>query len=187
MRKAILNILNFALLDATAWFTTLWSGFLGTAAVIGGLILALVQKYLFRDLAFIPWLILVIVLDTVTGYKVAKKKHLESPLLYPKPTNQTLREKLGGKATAVVISLILLNIMTNFEINGLPAQNAMVDLKIFGYEFDLNVLKIIYFSGAVYMIFAEAKSVRRNLSELGYNMFPKKVDDTIDKFTGDEK
>lgn len=187
MKKALMNIFNFAIMDAGAWFTSLWSGLLGSSALIGGFLLALMQKYLVRDLAFIPWLILIITLDTISGYRLARKRFKEDPLNSPEPTRQTLREKLAGKATAVTISLILLNILTNFEINGLPAQNAFVDIKLFGLEFDLNVFKIIYFTGAVYMIFAEAKSTIRNLRALGYNLFPKKIDEIINKVTGDNE
>lgn len=184
MKKAFYNILNFALADAVSWFTSLWGSFIAIAAFVGGVILAIVQKYLIRDLAFIPWLLIVITLDTITGYRLAKKRWREDPAKYPMPTNQMLRERVGGKLVAVSITLILLNGITNFEINGLPAQQQFIDLELFGWQFDLNVFKVIYFTGAAYMFFAEAKSVIRNIRSLGYNLISTKLDDTLEKFTG---
>ena len=183
MKKALLNVLSFAMADAATWFTTLWSGAIGFLALGGGFVLALVQKYLIRDLAFLPWLIVIITLDTISGYRLAKKRWRENPEKYPEPTNQLLREKLGGKAVAITIALVMLNVLTNFEVSGLPAQQSFVNIPLFGYEFDLNVFKVIYFSGAVYLIAIEAKSTIRNLSALGYNIFPKKVIDLVDKVT----
>lgn len=187
MKKAFFNILNFALADAAAWFGGLWSGLLGVASLTGGFALAFIQKYLVRDLAFIPWLVLVVTLDTITGYQLARKKWKENPELNPKPTGQTLKERLAGKSLAIVVVLVLLNVITNYEISGLPAQQAFLNIPIFGYKLDLNVFKVIYFSGATYMIFAEAKSTIRNVRALGYNLFPKKLDSTLDKFTGDDE
>lgn len=187
MKKAFLNILNYAIADAHGWFNGLWSGFIAASSIAGGVLLALIQKYLVRDLAFIPWLVLVVTLDTITGYQLARKKWKDDPVLNQKPTGQTLREKLGGKSLAIVVTLVLLNVITNYEISGLPAQQAFVNIPLFGYRLDLNVFKAIYFSGATYMIFAEAKSTIRNMRQLGYNLFPKKLDDTLDKFTGENE
>lgn len=186
MKKALLNIVNFAYADVAAWFTTLWSGFIAGASVVGGVLLALIQKYLVRDLAFLPWLIVIIFADTVAGYRLAKKKWRENPTQNPQPTGQVLKEKLAGKFTAVSIALVMLNVLTNFEISGIPAQLSFVDIHLLGTEFDFNVFKAIYFSGATYLIFIEAKSTVRNLKGLGYNIIPKGVTDLIDKVTGKE-
>lgn len=183
MKKAFLNIISFAWADVGAWFTTLFSGILAGLSLGGGFVLALSKKYLVRDPSFIPWLILVVTLDTISGYRLAKKKYREDPINNPEVTMQTLREKLGGKAVAIGVSLVLLNAITNFEINGLPAQNSFIDLPIFGYNIDLNVFKLIYFTGACYMIFAEAKSTIKNIRGLGYNLFSSKLDKTLDQFT----
>jgi len=185
MRKTLANILNFAYLDIASWFGSLWSWLLTGGAILGGVTLALVQKYLVRDLAFIPWLILAILCDTVTGYMLANRRYKADPAKYAKPSGLTLKEKLAGKLTAITVTLILLNIITNFEISGIPAQQSFIDIPIFGYEFDLNIFKAIYYSGATYLIFAEAKSTIRNLRAMGYNTISTRVDEALEKITGE--
>lgn len=187
MRKSLLSILQFTIADFASWFGTLWSWVVASGAILGGVILTLIQKYLIQDIAFLPWLIIAVGCDTWAGWNLAKKKYLADPLTYPKPTWATLREKLAGKLTAIMITLITLNFITNFEINGLPAQKAFTDFSAFGWNFDLNIFKVVYFTGATFMIIVEAKSTIKNLRASGYNYFSDKLDDALDKVTGDKE
>jgi len=187
MKKAIANIFAYAYGDVLAWFTTLWGPIAGFAALFCGVALSLFQKYLFRDLAFLPWLLIAISLDTWAGYLLAKKKWKSDPVNNVEPTGRTLKEKVGGKLVAIVIILCALNLLTNFELNGLPAQTQFIDIPLFGYKIDLNVFKVIYFTGASFMIIMEVKSIFRNVRALGYNFVPKTINDTLEKFTGNEE
>lgn len=187
MKKTIYNICHYAVMDVLSWFTTLWGPVSAFAALGAGVLLSLFQKYLFRDLAFLPWLLIAISLDTWAGYLLAKKKWKADPANNEEPTGRTLKERVGGKLVAVVIVLFSLNLLTNFEINGLPAQSQFIDIPLFGYQIDLNVFKVIYFTGAAFMIIMEVKSIFRNIRALGYNFVPDSVNDALDKITGENE
>src|SRR5690606_20367579 len=110
---------------------------------VGGVVYSFFTKYIFGDVGLLPWLGLIILLDTIAGYRAASRMHKENPVLNTKPSGQRLREKLASKLISYVIALVSLNAITRFEIEGKPAQETLSEIEIFG-GLNLNFLKIIY-------------------------------------------
>ena len=184
MKKAVVNIFVSTGLYASNWVNFLSDWFTGLVSIIAGIIWSIFKKYLIKDVSFIPWLLIMVAADTWAGWKAASKKHKENPELHPKPTMATLKEKLAGKMTSITIILVVLNGLTNFELNGQPAQMSFIDVQLLGLSFDLNVFKSIWFAGCLSLIAMEARSAIRNVNESGTRFANTKLNEWLNRLVG---
>jgi len=101
-----------------------------------------IQKYIFSDVSFLPWLVLVMFLDLITG--ILKTVHIYG---WGGVTSYGIRRTVS-KVIQYSVFLILLNLLVKFEIGGEVVLKELV-----------WVVKI----GQQFLIFIEAKSIKENL------------------------
>lgn len=179
MIRAFINIMEGAVLNIGEILN-----FLGEKPwALVSIIVGIFTKYIFGDMSLLPWLGIIVLADTISGYRAALFLHKQNPELYIKPTGEKLREKLAAKLTSYAIALVSLNAITNFEVDGKRAQDTLADIEIIG-DLNLNFLKMIYYTAVIIFMLFELRSVNRNLKITGFNMLNSRSSDQLDKIIG---
>lgn len=135
------------------------------------LVMPFIEKYIFSDLLFLPWLLLAMTLDLITGINKVVHRHGWSGV------NSYGLRRTVSKVIQYSVFLILINLLVNFEISG---ETVMGELSW--------VIKV----SQQYLIFIEAKSIKENLDEvnpdlLNFKLLASKVFPFLFKSKSDEK
>jgi len=182
MKNTLLNILSIAARDLVEIFLYFYDKTTAIVLYLAGLGATIFLKYFFHDIRLLPWLVIVIGMDSWSGYRAAKARHKAAPEICPPVSGKVFREKLGGKFVAYFIALITLNAITEFEILGIKASDTLDQVDIFGFNF--NFLKTIYYATVFGFMLHEARSVQKNLKVLGFDFLNFRTVARIDEFLG---
>lgn len=178
LKGSLQNLLDIVLLFMSKPVASLCMMALGTT--LGELF----RTYIWHDLSILPFLAIVVVMDAVAGFRAAKYLNKKDPDNYEKATWQTFRERLASKATSYVIALTTLNVMTQFKVNGVRAQDQLTNLNLAGYELNLPLLQGLHFTILCFFIYHEGRSVARNLKVTGFRFFNLRTETELDKILG---
>jgi hypothetical protein len=98
-----------------------------------------ISKYIFSDYNFLKWLVIVMILDLITGItKIIKHQGMKAV------TSKGLRDTVS-KCIQYAAFLIVTNVLTHYEIDGQPAMSNMTWLSKLAYEFILLIeIKSVY-------------------------------------------
>ena len=184
MKNAISNILAIAARDLADLVLYFCDKTTALVLYLIGLGTTIFLKYFFHDVRLLPWLVIVICMDSWAGYMAAKRRYRDNPDTCPEVTGSTFREKLGGKFIAYIIALITLNAITNFEILGIKATDTLDQVSVLGFNF--NFLKTIYYTAVFGFMLYEVRSVRKNLKVLGFDFLNFRTAQSIDDLLGKE-